>query len=92
MNVKLNRRHYVDSLFVSRSYGDSVRIRTYINLGDETSLLAPHGGCWWIGCDICNRGDFYVISVNGRRVVETRRKSTVRAYIMDNDCQRVEKF
>lgn len=65
----MNRTH-VDSLFVSRSYGDKVRIRTYLHY----------------------RGDSYVISVNGRRVVETRRKSTVRAYIMDNDCQQVEKF
>ena len=36
------------------------------------------------------RGDSYVISANGRRVVETRAKSAVRAYIMRNDCQPVE--
>ena len=21
---------------------------------DETERLAPHGGCWWEGCEICN--------------------------------------
>lgn len=69
-NTKLNRRAYVDSLFVSRSYGDRVRIRTYLGY----------------------RGDAYVITVNGRYVLETRAKSRIRAYIMDNDCQQVEKF
>jgi hypothetical protein len=69
-NSSTTRRDYVDSLFVSSSYGDKVRIRTFRHY----------------------RGDSYVITVNGRRVVETRLRSTVRAYIVDNDCRPVESF
>ena len=69
-NSRTNRRQYVDSLYVSRSYGDKVKVRTYLTRNDANNS--------------------YVIIVNGRRVVETRAKSQVREYIMDNDCQPVE--
>lgn len=90
-NTKANRRASVDSLYVSCSTRDQVRVQTYFNFGDEASL-APHGGCNWIGCNTCNRGDFYVISVNGRRVLETRSKAVVRDYLTENDCRAVASF
>lgn len=69
-NTKVNRRASVDSLYVSRSYGDQVRVRTYLG----------------------HRDDSYVISVNGRRVLETRSKAVVRDYLTRNDCHAVASF
>lgn len=63
-----NTKGYVDSLYVSRSTGDKITIRT-VNRGGRDSYIVFNGG--W-------------------RVTEYKRSSSVRKYIMDNDCQPVE--
>jgi hypothetical protein len=64
------KKSYVDSLFVNRSTGEKVQIRTFYS----------------------RRGDTYAIWANHGFVGQYTKKSSVRAYIMRNDCMQVESF